>query len=119
MTPELEKAVARRLGSTIAGKYELKRVLGVGGMGAVYAALHTFTGRAVALKLLHEDFAQVSTVARRFLQEARATIGLDHPSIIEVLDAGQEADGQLYVVFEMLEGEPLSHALQHERLTFE
>jgi len=116
---DLGGAAQRRIGSIVAGKYQLSRILGVGGMGAVYEALHLFTSREVAVKLLHEDFAALPAVAKRFLQEAKATIHLKHPSIIEVLDAGQEADGKLYVVFELLRGEPFSAALRAATLPAE
>jgi len=105
-----------RLGSMVAGKYHLRRILGVGGMGAVYEASHTFTERDVAVKLLHEDFAALPTVAKRFLAEAKATIGIKHPSIVEVIDAGQERDGKLYLVFEMLRGKSFASALRSKAL---
>ena len=119
MAQDFTGSAQKRVGSIIAGKYQLNRVLGVGGMGAVYEALHMFTNRTVAVKLLHEDFAVLPAVARRFLQEAKATIDLKHPSIIEVLDAGQEADGKLYVVFEMLEGSSFSAALRSAEVGYE
>jgi serine/threonine protein kinase len=101
-----------RVGQLVAGKYQLLRPLGVGGMGAVYESQHLFTQRPVAVKLLHENYAKLPHVAKRFLEEAKATVHLRHPSVIEVLDAGQEADGKLYVVFELLRGRTLATALK-------
>ena len=108
-----------RIGSMVAGKYHLRRILGVGGMGAVYEAMHTFTEREVAVKLLHEDFAMLPSVAKRFLAEAKATIDIKHPSIVEVLDAGQERDGKLYLVFEMLRGKSFASALRAKTMSLE
>lgn len=80
-------------------------------MGAVYAAWHEFTERTVALKLLHSQVAEGRTHAQRFLQEATASSAIRHPGIAEVLDAGRDRDGSLYVAFELLEGEDLGAAI--------
>ena len=97
-----------RVGSTIGGKYLLKSVLGVGGVGAVYAAENTWTQRPVALKLLHEDHARSTEVVERFMQEARLASQLRHPNIVDVLDMGREApDGAPFIVQELLHGNDL------------
>src|SRR5687767_9543109 len=101
----------RRVGQVVAGKYKLLAVLGAGGMGTVYRAIHEMTDRKVALKLLHPDIAPTSATAQRFLQEAKAPAAIGHPGIAEVLDAGREPDGSLYLVFELLEGEDLGSAV--------
>ncbi len=106
-----------RIGETIAGKYELLRLLGEGGMGAVYEAHHAFTDRRVALKLLHPHFAKVTAVQERFLREAKAAGALQHRCIANVLDAGIDADRTLYVVFEFLDGEDLAHLIEDSRIT--
>jgi serine/threonine-protein kinase len=110
------KAAEARIGSRIDGKYRLLSVLGVGGMGAVYRAHHELTDRRVALKLLHADFANTSTAAQRFLQEAKAPAAIQHPAIAEVLDAGRLEDGALYLIFELLEGEDLGRAVAAGRV---
>jgi serine/threonine-protein kinase len=100
-----------RVGALVADKYRLERVLGSGGMGTVYEATHTFTDRRVAVKLLHPAFIDGESVTmKRFLLEAKAAAAIQHPSVVEVLDAGM-ADGAPYVVFELLQGETLSSAL--------
>ena len=100
-----------RIGALVADKYRLERVLGSGGMGTVYEATHTFTDRRVAVKLLHPAFVDGESVTmKRFLLEAKAAAAIQHPSVVEVLDAGM-ADGAPYVVFELLQGETLSSAL--------
>ncbi|MEO1334167.1 MAG: serine/threonine-protein kinase, partial [Myxococcota bacterium] len=111
MSKELRAEAERRLGHRIAGKYHLRDVLGVGGMGVVYAAWHQFTERMVALKLLHASIARTQTHAQRFLQEATASGAIGHPGIAEALDAGRDADGCLYVAFELLKGEDLGAAI--------
>ena len=66
-----------RVGNVVAGKYHLTRLLGSGGMGAVYEATHQFTQRRVAVKLMHPQFARSGVAAKRFVRESRApsTIG--------------------------------------------
>jgi len=106
-----------RIGTTIAGKYRLHRLIGSGSIGAVYAAVHQFTGKHVALKLIdgtlleqHEGFAA------RFLREARAAAEIGHPVICDVLDAGQEPDGTLYLALELLEGRTFEDAIEGDDL---
>jgi len=110
-----------RVGSEIAGKYQLLRLLGEGGMGAVYEAVHEFTQRRVAVKLMQPGFARAPLAAERFLREAQAPSTIGHPGIVQVLDGGQDTDGSLYLVLELLEGETLAapikaHALAPQRL---
>ncbi len=113
---KLRHLVEQRVGSVLAGKYTINRVLGVGGMGAVYEATHSFTDRRVAVKLLHGDFSKMTSVGQRFLREAKATAALDHPCILQVIDAGQDADGRLYLVFDKLDGETLAAILKREKV---
>jgi serine/threonine-protein kinase len=109
--------VTGRLGSVVADKYELLRVLGVGGMGAVYEARHLFTNRLVALKLLHGDGAKSEAYGARLLVEARAASSVGHPSIVDVLDAGRTEDGSPYIVLELLTGADLDTALYENRIS--
>src|SRR5262245_26332381 len=105
-----------RIGSEVAGKYQLLRLLGEGGMGAVYEAVHAFTQRSVAVKLMQPGFARSSIAAERFLREAQAPSTIGHPGIVEVLDGGHDADGSLYLVLELLQGETLAEAIKARRL---
>jgi serine/threonine protein kinase len=84
-------------------------------MGAVYEAVHEFTGRSVAVKLMHPALARSRMAAERFLREARAPSSIGHPGIVEVFDGGRDEDGTLYLVLELLQGQPLS-ALQGKEL---
>jgi serine/threonine protein kinase len=99
------------------GNYVLRAVLGEGGMGMVFRAEHKFLGDAVAIKVLHGTFANQPSVADRFFQEAKAARDIGHPSIVQIRDFGQSADGGLYLVMELLEGESLSAVLGRGRLS--
>ncbi|MDG2388865.1 MAG: serine/threonine-protein kinase [Planctomycetaceae bacterium] len=85
------------------GKYELKRRLGAGGMGAVFLATDTKTKRAVALKVLPKDKAANKTLVKRFQAEAQAVANLEHENIVRVYEADQ-ADGYLYIALEYIDG---------------
>ena len=113
-----EDGAARRVGTLIANKYKLRRVIGRGGMGAVYDAIHSFTGKVCAVKVLDPAASHVAGYATRFLREARAAAQIGHPGICDVLDAGQDpGDGCLYLVLELLEGEDLGAAMRRGDLT--
>ncbi len=104
-----------RIGSIIAEKYRLLRLLGAGGMGAVYEAEHLFTQRRVALKLMHQSIARSGAAAERFLRESRAPSAIGHPGIVQVLDGGVDG-GAPYVVLELLDGVALSDAIDQGML---
>jgi serine/threonine-protein kinase len=102
-----------RLGTTVAGKYHLLRLLGQGGMGAVYEAENTWTGRRVAVKVLLPAFSLDENIVRRFMMEARAASSIQHPNIVEVLDLGRDpTDGTFYMVLELLHGRDFSALLR-------
>lgn len=92
------------------GPYELVGVLGAGGMGEVYRARDTRLGRDVAVKVLPRELASDPERLRRFDLEARAIGALSHPNILSVHDFGN-ADGIVYLVTELLEGETLRERL--------
>jgi serine/threonine-protein kinase len=92
----------------VAGKYTLGRLLGRGGMGSVYAGEHVVTGRVVAIKRMSRELAAREDARRRFVREAQAVGRLEHPNVVEVLDAGvDDADGVPYVVQSLLRGATL------------
>src|ERR1700760_3682606 len=93
-------------GSRVAG-YVLERLVGVGGMAAVYQARDERLGRVVALKLLAGD----ESLRIRFVREARAVAAVDHPHIIPVSAAG-EADGMQYIAMRFVPGGTLQGILQ-------
>ncbi|BDC52121.1 hypothetical protein F183_A44360 [Bryobacterales bacterium F-183] len=89
------------------GPYEIIALLGAGGMGEVYRANDPRLQRQVAVKVLSVAVANDSTIRQRFEIEARAASGINHPNIVRVFDFGNQ-DGTLYIVWELVEGKPLS-----------
>jgi eukaryotic-like serine/threonine-protein kinase len=105
--------VKRLAGARVAGRYRLERRLGQGGMGEVWAAHHTITGKRVALKLLAPAI-QLSPVARRrLMREARFASRLDHPHVVAVHDLFFDGDEPV-LAMELLEGETLGAFLARE-----
>jgi eukaryotic-like serine/threonine-protein kinase len=101
---------SRRAGECIDGRYQLDTEIGAGGLGSVYRATQTKLARQVAVKLLHESMGASEVQRARFEREARALAALEHPNIVSILDYGV-ADGQPYIVTELLEGETLAERL--------
>jgi serine/threonine protein kinase len=97
------------------GDYEILRLIGKGGMGAVYEALKPSINRRVAIKLLLPEYAEREDVVRRFINEARAVNAINHPGVVQIFDVGKSTAGSLYLVMEYLEGETLSERLQQSR----
>lgn len=91
-------------GTILEGKYELKKMIGEGGMGAVYEATHKLIGRRLAVKFLHSQYTSNEEVVIRFQREAQAAAAIGHDNIIEVTDMGQTDDGAPFLVMEYLEG---------------
>jgi len=106
-----EDAAAARIG-TVVDKYTLVRLLGRGGMGAVYEARHAKLARRVGIKFLLPELATNRDVLRRFENEAKAAGGLEHPNLVAVTDVGAASDGAPYLVMEYLEGEDCSKLLR-------
>ncbi len=104
-----------RVGTVLAGRYELEGVLGEGGMATVYRARHRLRGSACAVKVLARELADNAVVRERFRREAKTGQKLAHPNIIEIFDQGETGDGSLYMVMELLEGCALSELLERER----
>jgi serine/threonine protein kinase len=92
------------------GRYEIRSVLGVGGMGEVYRARDEKLKREVAVKVLPATFSENVSRLRRFEQEAQAASALNHPNILAVFDVGTH-DGAPYVVAELLEGQTLREVI--------
>src|SRR5438132_815550 len=98
-------------GDLIADRYELEELLGSGGMSTVFRARDSQLGRRVAIKILHERYADDPAYLERFRREARAVAKLSHPNIVTVIDRGDD-DGRQYIVFEHVEGENLKEFVQ-------
>jgi serine/threonine-protein kinase len=92
------------LGSVVAGRFEIRRVIGTGSMSTVYAAEHRGVGRPVAVKVLRRSLAADPDLVRRFRAEARDAAAVGHPNIVEVFDTGDLPDGRPFLVMERLDG---------------
>lgn len=92
-------------------RYRIVRLLGKGGMGAVYEAEHLMMDRTVALKVIHRHFTADSRAVERFRREVRAAAKLQHPNIVQAFDAEQAGDTQL-LVMEFVEGRSLADHLR-------
>ena len=101
------------VGQLLDNKYRIVKMIGEGGMGAVFEGENIRINRRVAIKVLHAAFAGNSDVMQRFEREAQAAgrIGNDH--ILEVLDLGNLPDGDRFIIMEFLDGEPLSSRIKH------
>ena len=93
------------------GRYRILRRIGSGGMADVYCAEDTQLGRQVALKLLHERFAEDDEFVERFRREASSAAGLQHPNVVQVFDRG-EWDGTYYIAMEFLPGRNLKQVVR-------
>jgi serine/threonine-protein kinase len=94
-------------GERVGDRYTLRRRLGSGGMADVWLADDEMLGRPVALKFLHERFAQDAQFVERFRREAQSAAGLQHPNVVGVYDRG-EADGRYWIAMEYVEGAALN-----------
>ena len=106
------------IGQVLDEKYRLERLLGRGGMGAVYLATHLGTERYVALKLITPQFMRNEEFVARFKREARAAGRLRHPNVVDVTDFGFSAAGAepvAYLVMEYLDGCTLGDVLSEEK----
>lgn len=107
--------------STIAGRYEIRRVIANGGMGRVYEARELTQQKRVAIKILHADVAEDEVNIERFRREATTSQELDHPHVVKVMDfaATAQVPGRpgksWYLVMEYLDGEELRHVLTREK----
>jgi serine/threonine protein kinase len=109
----------RYVGQVLDDKYRLERLLGRGGMGAVYLATHLGTERYVALKLITPQFMSNEEFVERFKREARAAGRLRHPNVVDVTDFGFAHAGPervAYLVMEYLDGCTLGDVLAEEKL---
>ncbi|MFI6084421.1 protein kinase [Streptomyces sp. NPDC051217] len=104
-------------GSVAGGRYQLRDLLGEGGMASVYLAYDAALDRQVAIKTLHTELGREQSFRERFRREAQAVAKLSHTNIVSVFDTGEdELDGSLmpYIVMEYVEGQPLGSVLQSD-----
>src|SRR5262245_34285822 len=94
--------------NTRLGRYEIRSLLGTGGMGEVYLAYDTSLRRQVAIKLLPAEFTQNKVRLARFEREAYAASGLNHPNILTIHEIGKQ-ERHHFIATEYVEGESLRH----------
>jgi len=111
---ELSEIVSLGEGGDFFGGYRLKKLIGQGGMGKVYEAVHEFTGRTVALKILNAVSSRDETTVSRFFQEIRALAKLVHPGIVRLYDAGK-AGRRYFFAMELVNGMPLDQYVEDKK----
>jgi eukaryotic-like serine/threonine-protein kinase len=111
---ETNSAIAKSLGSVVAGTYRLTRHIGSGGSSHVFEGEHVRLGKLFAVKVLRPELDPTRQAAQRFRREARAIARLRSEHIVSVIDCGELADHTPYLVMELLEGEDLRSLLNRE-----
>ena len=106
--------VGSLVGQTVGGIYKVRRLIGHGGMGEVYAA-DGKGGEKVALKVLHERAAQDPDLVARFQRESTIAAQVKSPYVAAILGAGKDRNGRLWIAFERLTGEGLDERLRREQ----
>ncbi len=101
-----------RIGTVLAGRYRIVRVLGTGGMGSVYEAAHLTTEKRVAIKLLAGHLSKDLKLVARFRREAMAASRLEHENCVSVDDFGEDGDGTFYIAMELVAGRGLADELR-------
>jgi serine/threonine protein kinase len=102
------------VGCVVGGHYKVRRLIGQGGMGEVYAA-DGRSGEKVALKVLHEKAAQDPDLVARFQREAEIAARIKSPHVACILGAGKDRNGRLWIAFERLTGEGLDERIRREQ----
>ncbi len=102
--------LAHLIGRTVGG-YRVERLVGRGGMGAVFEAVHPYIERRAAIKVLYPELSENPQFAARFLNEARAVNLVQHPGLVQIFEFGVLPDGVAYIIMEFLSGETLNARL--------
>jgi eukaryotic-like serine/threonine-protein kinase len=102
---------------SVVGGYRIERVLGTGGMGAVYLAADPNLPRHIALKVLSAELSRHPDFRARFIREADMASALDHPQIVSVYSRGQTDDGQLWIAMQFVDGTDADAALRAGTMT--
>ena len=111
---ETESELSALIGTTVAGKYRVDRLIGRGGMGAVFQAVNPAIGKRVALKFLGHEAAQNREACQRFQREAEAAGMAESAHIVQIFDSGVTDGGLPFLVMELLTGEDLRARLERE-----
>ena len=111
---DTESELAGLVGATVGGKYRVDRIIGRGGMGAVFQATNLVIGKRVALKFLGQEAAQNREACQRFQREAEAAGMAESAHIVQIFDSGVTEGGLPFLVMELLTGEDLRARLRRE-----
>ncbi|MBI5478815.1 MAG: serine/threonine protein kinase, partial [Deltaproteobacteria bacterium] len=112
-----EQRVIDPLLGQMVGEYEVREVLGRGGMGVVYGGVQPVIGKPVAIKVLHSSLSHDPSGMKRFVAEARAVNRIRHRNIVDIFAFGALPDGSQYLVMERLDGRTLTDYLKERRTT--
>ena len=104
----------RYIGKKLDGRYEIKEIIGVGGMANVYKAYDSIDDRTVAVKILRDEHMQNDELLRRFRNESKAIAVLSHPNIVKVYDVSFNEDIQ-YIVMEHIDGITLKEYIEQQK----
>src|ERR1044071_5551168 len=109
--PDANAELTAAVGAVVAGRYRITRLIGEGGMGAVYEAEHVEIGKRVAIKLVRSGHARHAEIAARFKREPRSASAIESDHIVQVFDSGHDAELGLFMAMELLRGEDLGSLL--------
>src|SRR5918992_75441 len=102
---------APRKGTVVDERYRLQKKIGSGGMAEVYLAMDTELDREVAIKVLHDRFAQDKEFVERFRREAQSAAGLQHPNVVSIFDRGEFKD-TYFIAMEYVDGPQLKQLVK-------
>ena len=105
----------RYIGKKLDGRYEIKEIIGVGGMANVYKAYDSIDDRVVAVKILRDEHMENDELLRRFRNESKAIAVLSHPNIVKVYDVSFNEDIQ-YIVMEHIDGITLKEYIEQQKV---
>lgn len=111
----LEEDLTALVGKTLDGQYLIEKLLGQGGMGAVFRARHILLGDQVAIKIMPNGISKSADYQRRFLREGKTARQFSHPNVVAVHDLRTTSDGIFYMVLEYVDGHTLSEELKKRR----
>jgi serine/threonine protein kinase len=103
------------VGVVLSGRYLMERLIGEGGMGAVYQAEHTHMRKRLAVKVLHPEMSHLPEVVARFEREAMVAAHIEHPNVAAATDFGKLEDGSFFLVLEYVEGRGLRDVIKEGR----
>ena len=104
------------VGTTISDRYKIEKLLGEGGMGAVYQVEHVLMRKRMAIKVLHPEMTRLPEVVARFEREAMAAAHIEHPNVVTATDFGKLEDGSFFLALEYVEGKSLREVIANGRM---